>query len=230
MHALWHDLAPFMQTKKRYIHTYFRTQELRCYCCEPRTVTVIIRLFDYTHALFITTSTAIGFCRQGKGITPPLPPPTPTLTVLLHNLQELDHDLGARPDEHLPLSTLLSVGDGLQSVREHSHFHHLRSFFSSIHPFIVNATRKKNSMEVQEYVHDRTHRMCVTGCYSTDKTATGERKGLALNKYNCSRLRCAGRHTSNTAQCRHRWNQSTLLSEGLLSSEFLPKSKVQYLL
>lgn len=47
------------------------------------------------------------------------------LTVLLHNLQELHDHLGAGPDEHLPLSALLRVGDGLQSVREHTHAHHL---------------------------------------------------------------------------------------------------------
>lgn len=53
-------------------------------------------------------------------------PPSPGLTVLLHNLQKLHHNLGAGPDQHLSLSALLSVGDGLQSVGEDSHFHHLR--------------------------------------------------------------------------------------------------------
>lgn len=38
------------------------------------------------------------------------------LTVLLHNLQELDNDLGGRSDDDLALSTLLSVGKGLQAI------------------------------------------------------------------------------------------------------------------
>ena len=38
------------------------------------------------------------------------------VSVLLHNLQELDNDLGGRSDDDLALSTLLSVGKGLQAI------------------------------------------------------------------------------------------------------------------
>ena len=44
--------------------------------------------------------------------------------LLLHNGQKLHEDLGARADEHLALSTLLGVVDGLQSIGEHGHFSH----------------------------------------------------------------------------------------------------------
>lgn len=40
------------------------------------------------------------------------------LTVPLHDLEELDNDLGAGADKDLPLATLLSVVDGLQAVAE----------------------------------------------------------------------------------------------------------------
>lgn len=50
---------------------------------------------------------------------------TSALTVLLHNLQELHHDLRAWPDEHLSLPSLLSVSDGLEGVGEYAHSHHL---------------------------------------------------------------------------------------------------------
>ena len=41
-----------------------------------------------------------------------------SLTVALHNLQELDDNLGARPDEDLALPGLLGVVDALQGVVE----------------------------------------------------------------------------------------------------------------
>ena len=44
--------------------------------------------------------------------------------MVLHGLEEFDHDLGARADEHLPLATLLSVVDRLERVREGSHTSH----------------------------------------------------------------------------------------------------------
>lgn len=49
------------------------------------------------------------------------------LTILLHDLEELDHDLGGRADQNLTLSTLLSVGNGLEAVGEHRHLRHLHS-------------------------------------------------------------------------------------------------------
>mmetsp|Transcript_29150 Transcript_29150/g.43240 ORF Transcript_29150/g.43240 Transcript_29150/m.43240 type:complete len:129 (-) Transcript_29150:34-420(-) len=47
------------------------------------------------------------------------------VVVALHNLEELDGDLGGRADEDLLLTTLLSVGNGLQSISEHGHTRHL---------------------------------------------------------------------------------------------------------
>ena len=46
------------------------------------------------------------------------------LTVPLHDLEELDNDLGAGANEHLPLATLLSVVDGLQAVAEDADANH----------------------------------------------------------------------------------------------------------
>ena len=45
------------------------------------------------------------------------------LTLLLHALKELQEHLGARTDEDLALTTLLSVGNGLKSVGENVHQH-----------------------------------------------------------------------------------------------------------
>lgn len=45
-------------------------------------------------------------------------------TVLLHNLKELDDDLGDRADQDLALATLLSVGDRLEAVSQHTHANH----------------------------------------------------------------------------------------------------------
>lgn len=50
---------------------------------------------------------------------------TNELTILLHDLQELDDDLGRRADQDLTLSTLLSVGNGLEAIGEHRHLGHL---------------------------------------------------------------------------------------------------------
>jgi hypothetical protein len=38
--------------------------------------------------------------------------------VLLHHTEKLDNDLGARPDEDLALSGLLSIVDAVQSIVE----------------------------------------------------------------------------------------------------------------
>lgn len=47
-----------------------------------------------------------------------------TLTVLHHDSQELDDHLGTGSQQHLPLSTLLGIVDGLQGVTENVHTHH----------------------------------------------------------------------------------------------------------
>jgi hypothetical protein len=45
-------------------------------------------------------------------------------TMLLHNVQELDDDLGGRTDEDLTLSGLLGVVDGVQAVVENGSLDH----------------------------------------------------------------------------------------------------------
>ena len=44
-------------------------------------------------------------------------------TLLLHALQELQEHLGARADQDLTLTALLSVGYGLEGVSENVHQH-----------------------------------------------------------------------------------------------------------
>ena len=44
--------------------------------------------------------------------------------MLLHNAQELDNDLGGRPDENLPLAGLLGIVDGIQAVVENGSLNH----------------------------------------------------------------------------------------------------------
>lgn len=46
------------------------------------------------------------------------------VTVLEHNLQELDNDLGGRTKENLTATTLLSIGHGLKTHRQNTHQHH----------------------------------------------------------------------------------------------------------
>jgi len=50
------------------------------------------------------------------------------LTVLHHHRQELDGDLGCRPDHHLPLATLLSIANAVQAIVEDADAHHLGWF------------------------------------------------------------------------------------------------------
>lgn len=45
-------------------------------------------------------------------------------TVLLHDAQELDDDLGRRPDQDLPLTGLLGVVDGIEGVVENGCLDH----------------------------------------------------------------------------------------------------------
>lgn len=49
---------------------------------------------------------------------------TTRLTMLLHHRQKLDNHLRLRADEYLALATLLSVGNALKAVGEHSHADH----------------------------------------------------------------------------------------------------------
>ena len=45
-------------------------------------------------------------------------------TVLLHNRQELDDDLGARPDQDLALARLLGIVDRVEAVVENARLDH----------------------------------------------------------------------------------------------------------
>merc|ERR1719276_825157 len=47
------------------------------------------------------------------------------VAVLLHDLQELNHDLGDGAKENLALSALLGVGHALKAVGKHRHLHHV---------------------------------------------------------------------------------------------------------
>lgn len=47
------------------------------------------------------------------------------LTVLLHNLKELNDNLGGRSDDNLTLSALFSIGNGLKAIGEDRHLGHL---------------------------------------------------------------------------------------------------------
>ena len=46
-------------------------------------------------------------------------------TVLLHNLQELDDDLGARANHHLALAGVLGVVDGIERIVEDGCLYHV---------------------------------------------------------------------------------------------------------
>jgi hypothetical protein len=48
-------------------------------------------------------------------------------TILLHDLQEFNHNLGGRSDQDLSLSTLFSVGDSLEDISQNGHSCHLKS-------------------------------------------------------------------------------------------------------
>lgn len=46
-------------------------------------------------------------------------------TVLLHDSEELDDDLGRRPDQDLALASLLGVVDGIERIVEDGSLDHL---------------------------------------------------------------------------------------------------------
>jgi hypothetical protein len=47
------------------------------------------------------------------------------LTVLLHNLEELDDDLRGRPDHNLALSSLLGIVDAVEGIVKDRSANHL---------------------------------------------------------------------------------------------------------
>lgn len=46
--------------------------------------------------------------------------------MLLHDLEELDDNLGDGADQDLTLTTLLSIIDALESIVQHADTHHLK--------------------------------------------------------------------------------------------------------
>lgn len=53
-------------------------------------------------------------------------------TVLLHDLEELDDDLGRRTDHDLALAGLLGVVDAVEGIVENGSADHLDGFFEEI--------------------------------------------------------------------------------------------------
>lgn len=47
------------------------------------------------------------------------------VTVLLHDAEELDDDLGGRADQNLALAAALGVGNALESIVQHADTNHL---------------------------------------------------------------------------------------------------------
>lgn len=63
-------------------------------------------------------------------------------TVLLHDLQELDNDLGGRSDQDLALAGLLGVVDALKSVVENGGADHLGGVVVVVKE-ILNSDKKR---------------------------------------------------------------------------------------
>jgi hypothetical protein len=51
--------------------------------------------------------------------------------VLKHDGEELDDDLGARPDEDLTLAPLLGIADALEAVVQNTDAHHFQGYYGS---------------------------------------------------------------------------------------------------
>lgn len=92
-------------------------------------------------------------------------------TVLLHDAQKLDNDLGRRPDQDLPLARLLGVVDGIQGVVENGSLDHfdrgcgllqlskirehgsvIRSSHFECPPFFSQADRREKVRGIQKAV------------------------------------------------------------------------------
>ena len=56
------------------------------------------------------------------------------VTVLLHDTEELDDDLGGRADKDLALAAALGIGDALESIVQHANTNHLTTKVND--PFI----------------------------------------------------------------------------------------------
>jgi hypothetical protein len=68
---------------------------------------VVINLLEFTNVTYFIQSASNSFA---------LSIPVFLHTVLLHDGQELDNDLGGRSDEDLSLASLLGIVDGVQAV------------------------------------------------------------------------------------------------------------------
>lgn len=58
-----------------------------------------------------------------------IPEARPTLTVAHHDFQKLDDDFRTGPDQHLSFASLLGIVNGLESIAQHVHTHHLDKVF-----------------------------------------------------------------------------------------------------
>jgi hypothetical protein len=75
-------------------------------------------------------------------------------TVLLHDLQELDDDLGGRSDQDLALAGLLGVVDALESIVEDGGADHLGGVVVVVRRFSIR-TRKEVSASGEVHVSPR---------------------------------------------------------------------------
>ena len=97
----------------------------------PRGQQVVGPLFDVSDAYIESWRDNSAFVEPASEVDDNLAAPMivndlelSNVTVLHHNCEEADNHLGRRPDEDLPLATLLSVVDGLKSAGEGVHQHH----------------------------------------------------------------------------------------------------------
>lgn len=67
-------------------------------------------------------------------------------TVLLHDSQELDNDLGGRSDQDLTLASLLGVVDGIESVVENGSANH---FDGVVRRFSNRAGKRGNEVSIR---------------------------------------------------------------------------------
>ena len=72
------------------------------------------------------------------------------LTVLLHDGEELDHDLGGRADEHLALAALLGVEHVLEGIVENTNAHH-----GDLPAALAATTTTRNRKRIEEEMQQR---------------------------------------------------------------------------
>lgn len=68
--------------------------------------------------------------------------------MLLDNLQETNNDLGGRADKNLALASLLSVGDGLESISEDGSASHCWLVFGLINTKSASQTGQSVQLRI----------------------------------------------------------------------------------